>query len=195
MKDGSSIPDFIAPRYEPNNLLIVFSSDGSQKKGSYVFSIIGSIMQLDFSETQLSVDLTIRIEGNYGPPSFTYPIYPQYLYPGEEISMPLPPVQDPDQDPFDLTVSLIGSSSYYASYDKSNQQLTLRSGNLQPDSGYAVQFSFRDRNPKYPMTGYEVLPVRIIDSSLEKPQADPMSSATRIASAPTQTVFDIVKNT
>jgi hypothetical protein len=107
------------------------------------------------------VDLTIIIEGNYGPPSFTYPIYPQYLYPGEELSMTLPPIQDPDSDPFDLTVSLIGTSSYYASYIN---QLTLRSGNLKPDSGYAVQFIFRDRNPKYPRTGYEVLPVRIIDS-------------------------------
>jgi hypothetical protein len=102
--------------------------------------------------------------------------------------MSLPPVQDPDSDPFDLTVSLIGSSSYYASYDN---QLTLRSGNLKPDSGYAVQFIFRDRNPKYPRTGYEVLPVRIIDSSLDKPEADPMSSIISIESA--QAKFDNVK--
>ncbi len=83
------------------------------------------------------MDETINIEGNYGAPSFTSPIYPQYLYPGEEISMTLPAIQDPDSDPFDLTVSLLGGSSYYASYD-GNSQLTLRSGNLQPDSGYVV---------------------------------------------------------
>jgi hypothetical protein len=134
------------------------------------------------------VDLTIIIEGNYGPPSFAYPIYPQYLYPGEVLSMTLPPVQDPDSDPFDLTVSLIGTSSYYASYDN---QLTLRSGNLKPDSGYAVQLIFRDRNPKYPRTSYDVLPVRIIDSSLDKPETDPMSSFTSIGSA--QAKFDNVK--
>jgi hypothetical protein len=79
-------------------------------------------------------------------------------------------------------VSLIGSSSYYASYDNDNQ-LTLRSGNLKPDSGYAVHFIFRDRNPKYPRADYEVLPVRIIDTSLEKPLADAMSSTISIASA------------
>jgi hypothetical protein len=96
--------------------------------------------------------------------------------------MILPPIQDPYVDPFDLTVSLIGISSYYASY-VNNNQLTLRSGNLNPGSGYAVQLSFRDRNPKYPSAGYEVLPVRIIDSSLEKPQADAMSSTFSTASA------------
>ena len=91
-----------------------------------------------------------------------------------------------------MTVSLIGASSYYASFDNDNQ-LTLRSGNLKPGFGYAVQFSFGDRNPKYPKTGYEVLPVRIIDSSLEKPQADAMSSTISIASA--QQMFDIIEKT
>jgi len=88
-----------------------------------------------------------------------------------------------------MTVSLIGASSYYASFDNDNQ-LTLRSGNLNPGSGYSVQFIFRDRNPKYPRTSYEVLPVRIIDSSLDKPEADPMSSNISIASA--QAKFDNV---
>ncbi len=49
MKDGSAIPDFITPSYQPNALNLGFSSDGSQKKGSYVFTITGSITQLDFS--------------------------------------------------------------------------------------------------------------------------------------------------
>jgi len=51
MKDGSPIPDFIIPSYEPNKLTLGFSSDGSQKKGNYVFSITGLIIQLDISET------------------------------------------------------------------------------------------------------------------------------------------------
>jgi hypothetical protein len=51
MKEGSHFPDFIIPRYEPNKLTLGFSSEGSQKKGSYVLSITGSIIQLDFSET------------------------------------------------------------------------------------------------------------------------------------------------
>ena len=74
MKDGSPIPHFIIPIYEPNILKLEFSSDGPQKKGDYVFSITGSVAQVDSSETLLSVDLTIKIEGNYGPPSFSSPI-------------------------------------------------------------------------------------------------------------------------
>ena len=74
MKDGSPIPHFIVPIYEPNILKLEFSSDCPQKKGDYVFSITGSVAQVDFSETLLSVDLTIKIEGNYGPPSFSSPI-------------------------------------------------------------------------------------------------------------------------
>jgi hypothetical protein len=44
MKDGSPIPNFIIQNNESNKLALGFSSDGSQKKGSYVFSITGSII-------------------------------------------------------------------------------------------------------------------------------------------------------
>ena len=49
MKDDSAIPEFIIPSYGPNILILRFGEEGPQKKGSYVFTISGSITQLDFT--------------------------------------------------------------------------------------------------------------------------------------------------